>query len=473
MLLIYDNNCFHSDYVRNYFNNSLCAIAHKDNKRYYHQSEIQKNKTYEVKNIKKFTKESLEKYSKVEELFQYKSQGYYDTLKFEKCLEQNKDIYMINFQITQENKKMYTRIYIYYPYKKEINFIEIHELYYDNKLYKCITFDPKKVNHSTIYKIMKDFENDANFSYKAEKYQFDIQYEDKIYTHIKNNKSYNLVKYRYLSNKPVSFKNIYDLQKYDLEITQNNYKITKIDDNHIMKYYKKTQHPLVDYEYYDKIIIDKYSMYYEYDYSCDITCKYIVLSNATIIEYSGETGCFKRFINFFRRGKKRSISQVNNQNNEEEVIIDGETNKMIKVSIKGAEKKLDGIIGYKIAKINYKGKYEECIIEAKIPKDARIASDGSGKYRCDKLIPLEVYISVEGGIKKLNKDELKGVYCESSVHSSGFKYYIDQICEESNFDTDLNKVCTRGLHYCLSIGNAVSIFGGQTFNKNKLNILEE
>lgn len=320
---------------------------------------------------------------------------------------------------------------------------------------------------------MKDFEIDANFSYNAERYAFNIGYEDKIYAHVKNNKSYNLEKYRYFSTKQLSFKNIYELQKYDLEIPKNKYKIKKTDDYDLMKYYKKTQHHLVDYEHYEDVFIDKYNMYDEFDYTCDSTCNHIVLGNVTIIEYSGETGCFKRFINFFRRGKKRSISQVNIQNNEEEITIDSETNKMLKVSIKGKEKKLDEIIGYKIAKINYKEKYKTCIIEAKIPKDARIASDGSRKYRCDKLIPQEVYIAAEGGIKKINKDELKGLYCESSVHSSGFKYYIDQICEESNFNPDLTKVCTSGLHYCMSMYDAVNIFGDLTFDKNKLDIIEE
>lgn len=468
MLIVLDqaeNNIFEHEKrsYQNYNNFDNCYFDNYDTKN-VNIKDIKKSVKSEPK---RFTKEKLQEFSNIEELFMRKTSTYYDTLKFEKCAEINGDLYSIHYSSIINKNKKYITLRIHYPYKEGIEDLEIHDFYYDNVLYERFAFDPRKpILHKFIKYIIPKMDS---LRFLRDHYydSFDTIYNKQIYDLIENNSSYKLVKYRYFTKAVLSNNNLYDLQKYDLNIKQQKYKFVKIDDM-LIKYDKKIYHPFVEYEYYNDLVEltnykDEYTQYK----------KIIRVGNMQIIEY-GTCGSFvRKFVSFFSsKGKKRKVSQIYDQNNKEEVDIDGDTNKALRISIKGKDQNLDDIIGYKIAKINYKNEYKSCIIEVKIPKDAKIASDGSGKYRCNKLIPKEIYIAVENGIKKIGKDELKGLYCESSVYTSGFKYYIDQLCEETKFDPDLHKVCTHGLHYCLNMEHAINTFG-YDFNKDNLNIIED
>ena len=414
---------------------------------------------------KRLSKEILEKYKNIDDLIKLKAKTYYDTIKFEKCTKDNAHLYKLHGSLYSESNKKHIQMYFYYPYKSGIEWLEIHDLYYSDILYQRISFSRRTTISSDITHILSIFYKHVNIYSKLEKFQ--LQYNDIIYALINNNKSFALTRIaNYGKNILTNFDTVNTLKNmltYHLDTcnkTFNSVKISAIHDEWV-PYTKKVYSPITDYEYYN-IIESKYDSVEQR--------KLIYNSNTCMIEY-GIGNSIRRIMQFVTREKKtRSIATQTCSNTGETVIIDANTNKLLGVAVKNKKKDINDLVGYKIARITFNNKLQKCILEVKIPTDARVATDGYGKYRCDKLIPQEVYINIENGIKKIPKGELKGLYCETSVHHSSFKYYIDQLCEEPAFNPDLNKVCTYGLHYCLSIKNAVKMFAGNYF-KN-LDIIE-
>jgi hypothetical protein len=100
------------------------------------------------------------------------------------------------------------------------------------------------------------------------------------------------------------------------------------------------------------------------------------------------------------------------------------------------------------------------VLQLSIPSDALIATGSGDKFRCNKCIPTNVFIELDGELKEIDVSS-----CKSCVYTSDFTYYINKECVAYDFDGDLNTVCVAGIHYYYSKEKAIENYGSEELRK--------
>lgn len=178
-------------------------------------------------------------------------------------------------------------------------------------------------------------------------------------------------------------------------------------------------------------------------------------------------------------GKKRVLISADNENQNSIEISkpnENEKNKSSKLTLninsnRIVEKFSDinytirngqkGFYAYKVAK--FTDAPHQSIIKLFIPDTAKIATDGATKYRCDKLIPTNIYTlkkpdecKYEDQLEFVESGDLTEI---NAIREPTFIYKLDQFQLCNTFVSDLNQVCVPGLHFCLTPKHAWNVFG--------------
>lgn len=412
----------------------------------------------------------LSMFENIKNHIRLKAIGIEATFNFEK----NRHSYWNDLQARIEHSKIknctIVKTVITYPYIKDIVSIEIHELYYSNILYNKIVLPFPFYWHS----IKRNEPGDA-FVFgeilKMHKFKFanSICFWNKDHASV----------YRNIKNKQSSFciplmkhcKSLFNKDNFDI--------CTKYNlESNIFEAIRPCQEPnkigftkrycaYSDIVVYSRLesdhppVMDIYMLsILENGPDRILSCSNVLITEYSMNEYK------KTFIKFVGETAKQVVRFADNYL-KEETVIDSESNQVVEVKVKEQITRQQPFIAYKIASVIYNNDSVPCILEVEIPKDAKVAGDGSRKYRCDRMIPKRCFIN----------DEHKGIrcikvgQCNARIHNSNFIYYMNQLCTEPNFVEDFNAVCVPGLHYCLTLEGAVQLFANSDFTK--LTILEK
>lgn len=351
------------------------------------------------------SKINLELFDNVKNLIEMKYITFKTLTQFDKDFNDNKHLYAIKYDFFKKNNKKIVKTFITYPYKN-IQQTEIYDLYYNDILYERFAFDfktidlKKYINKICIYNV---------FSFNISNICI-----DKVYKCIQNNQTFDLIKFisnnvnsnlridlfNFPKNKPNEKKQIIN---GEIEVIESN----KFNETELKIIHMNTEITTLCLENFTK----------------------------TIIRFLGNKN---------RKGK--TVGKFTDTKNDSEAIIN-DNNNLLNLKISGEEVDInESIVGYKIASVMYNNVLQDCIIELRIPKDAKISSDNHGKFRCNKLIPYKVYIDNDSILQEIKVD-----CCMSKIHTSDFKYNIGKLCVENDFDGNLDSVCVPGLHFYMSI----------------------
>lgn len=341
------------------------------------------------------------------------------------------------------SSKKYIKLYgsnkrtisVEYYHKHGTNTLIITHIYYGNILYK---------------KLVYKYEDCFTFDKIVNGYNSLSQYRiGRLYT-------------GYISN--CNILNVYNGQ-YDTIHRLHKNKLKRGNMNSLHDLRKRTGVDLImnDYKY-----VYKYSEYnpyadikeiYNFIVPSDDARKIIESGNTIITNYGMSYS--KTVINIYGRDEKQAVTKfTNTESQENPVEMTLKNNSVLELKIDNRVIDLDDIIGYKIASVTYNNEEHCCLLHLKIPKHACIATSDNMKYRCDKMIPTNVFIMIDGELK-----EIEANTCKSSIHNSDFTYYINKLCIEPNFNGDLSEVCLPGLHYYLSRDKAIREYGSDAMKE--------
>lgn len=405
------------------------------------QTNIKNYYNYILKNeLKKLP--TLPYFTNIKDLYRIKQMTYdsYEYKNYFNSKKNNTGNYVFSCSVFKnKNKKyVYTRVI-------NLTFIEIYEIYYDNILYKksaimhdFYTDKTKKLTYFykdlNITEKFESNENIHNFYFDSitnirAKNLFNNFHNGNTINYI-NNKEFLLDVFS-LHKKSIYLENIHKIiNKYDLSHNFDLYKLNSCKKNSCKKIYNANAD------------IIEYSANYKNIIECSNTKITTATSNYVV----------KKTFQFIKNTNPiRLLTKFTNEKNKEEITLN-ENNYILELKINDKKQDLNNLTVYKYAFVDYNNKKTNCIIEMELPRDAKVASDGAKKYRCDKLIPKKVYINQDD--EKNYSMEIKIDKC-FSVHDNNYIYYIDQLCKEINFDNNLDKVCVPGLHYFLTKENAI------------------
>ena len=182
--------------------------------------------------------------------------------------------------------------------------------------------------------------------------------------------------------------------------------------------------------------------------------EYIVYEDKVIINKYGLCETMAKIWSFFRNKQPQQVTRSASSSNPTTSVVFNSNNNMVRsITINGVKKSIENLGVYKIANAHFDWGTAKCIMYAKLLNNTRIATDGSTKFRCDKMVPQRVYIIRDGQFIE------EFPHYVTSEHDPNFKYYINQLAEEPRFDTRKDKVCVKGLHFCITAEDVIDYIG--------------
>ncbi|MGL5936504.1 MAG: hypothetical protein ACRCZI_12900, partial [Cetobacterium sp.] len=181
---------------------------------------------------------------------------------------------------------------------------------------------------------------------------------------------------------------------------------------------------------YNKIRYNPYADIEEYydsnnSYNKNFITTYGITWSTTINNYYTED----------KTDKKVYVTRYTNTddlgNTELDISISG-NNALVSLQVGDKKIKLDNVVGYKIVEVVYQNEKRKAVLQLDIPSDALVATNGGDKFRCNKCIPTNVFIVIDGELTEIDVSE-----CKSCIHSCDFTYYINKECDVDDFDGNL------------------------------------
>lgn len=421
--------------------------------------------------INKINKLDLSNYGNIAEIYEYKSMEYYSTMKFEKDMYKDNqkncainvtanDITRYSFT-TKDNKhnsipiRNSNKVTITVSYFYNGSHFMTTRLYYDGVLYQKYAYFMSDIfNH-------KHFYNHKFCAYRiGTLYELSTLYNPKEVYEGCSFKFYKKLYKKYSIKKSIS-----------VDCTKNEYDLPMRN--------KKKRKCYINEENYDKLVYNDYADIEEYTFYLDQNKK----NSKTIITTYGQCNSTIINNNYYcshdqnndkkNNTKKSYISSYSNTGSDKVESTITSNNELLELKIADKKINLDNMIGYKIADVYHQGEQHTCILQLEIPKDAKIATNGGSKYRCDKVIPTNIFIldrNESDESKKPSLVEIKEDYCRSAIRTSNFIYYMNQLCVEDSFDGDLENVCVPGIHYYHTRDDAINNYGSELMKKYIENI---
>lgn len=436
------------------------------------QHKINNKKVNNPLNVCKIDKLDMTKYDNYYELtdmIRLKSMKYFKTKEFELRLAKNPDAFIF--------KIAFTNISYHFSKDKKIS------VTFSNSIKNIITVTYLDINSSYSFITTKIYYNNILYS----SYAYDeMEYCERFYTtkndilrkyrmdciHIgyENNKSIYALSalaiykacpslfYKYRLKCPIGYVfhvgvcDLTCLDKYDLRIHNPQKYIGRLYTLKPSKICPFNNEPYNSKKFNAYADIDEYKSYIN-------ICGSNKINFITTYGNSWSNSKKERADKSTNTSKLPTVTRSTNTDLDGTVNLDcilSSDNNLVSLEVAGKRIKLDDMVGYKIVNVNYQGKDHMAVLELKIPKEAKIATNDTHKFRCDRCIPAKVYIMMDNELKEIDVES-----CRSYVHTKDFIYYIGKECYPDSFNGDLKTVCTNGIHYYNTMKDAINEYGSQ------------